>query len=146
MESIAKNALAIALGVLIAGAVGWGVRLYFMSAMLEAGTGAMQEFQAAQQEKIRAQKEKARLAKLREEAERRRLADQERRQKEFEAARRKAFLEWYKVPGGCGPNGNKSIVECANDKMRARREFYASWERKNKAPKFIERGAITLAQ
>ncbi|WOJ97974.1 hypothetical protein R0137_05210 [Congregibacter brevis] len=133
-----KLALQIAGGILIASAVLFLVRVVFFTAAITAfseevdkmGKAAQAQADKRVAERIEAQRkesamraEKVRQIQVAEEAKRR--ADQ------YERDKRAEFDSGYIMPDGCeNPRNETAFVECANHKLRARKEFYANFDGK----------------
>lgn len=131
-----KLVLQIAGGILIASAVIFAVRIAFFTAAMNAVTEEVEKMGKAAQaqadmrvaERIQAQRkesaiqaEKVRQTQVAQEAQRR--ADQNERD------RRAAFDSGYVIPEGCeNPRDETAFVECANHKIRARKEFYSNFD------------------
>ena len=80
----------------------------------------------SQQERLQQQHRRQEAARQREEAIRQREAAHARREREFE----RAFIAQYEVPDGCDSwDSQAQMVECTNQRIRARREFRAEFFR-----------------
>jgi len=137
MEAV-KLAIQIAAGILIAAFVLIGIGTGFTYMSLKAADEHLQQFSQEQKAKTEALRQ-ARAA----EAERKRqaqlvLQENERRQKSEQRDRAEAdrqsdiaFERQYEAPDACeNPSSERQLIECANDKMRARQAFLGSYTMK----------------
>ncbi|WP_144079822.1 hypothetical protein [Haliea salexigens] len=126
-----KLAIQIAAGILIAAFVLIGIGMGFTYASLKAAEEHLEQLAQEQSAKTEARRqaqaaetESKRQAQLvLKENERRRKSEQ-RARAEIDRQRQIAFERQYDAPEGCeNPSSERQFIECANDKIRARREF-----------------------
>ncbi|MFV0275819.1 MAG: hypothetical protein ACK5HY_01355 [Parahaliea sp.] len=130
-----KHVLQIAAVLVLAGVLVLGARLFFFGYVVETTTETMNQFtddlnnlNAARQRKIQASAELQRQARQEDQAKQQRLAALKQQQREFEQQRQRAFYAQYVAPQGCdAPQTERHLIECTNDKMRAKRSFFDSY-------------------
>lgn len=126
-----KLALQIAAGILIAALVLIGIGMGFTYAYLKAADEHLEQLaqeQRAKSEALRqaqaAEAESKRQAQLVLQENERRRKSEERARAEADRQRQIAFERQYDTPEGCeNPSSERQFIECANDKIRAKREF-----------------------
>ncbi len=130
-----KHVLQIAAVLVLAGVLILGARLFFFGYVVETTTETMNQFtkdlndqNKARQREIQASAELQRQARLADQAKQRRQAALKQQQREFEQQRRQAFYAQYVAPQGCdAPQTERHLIECTNDKMRAKRAFFDNY-------------------
>ncbi len=127
-NSVWKIAAGVALGILVAGAIGFFVRAWMAKAALEEFKQQTEKVLLQQQQATKAARDK----RLAEQAERDRAAAysagvRQRAQTAAEdaaARRERAWAKYYKRPAMCDNQpSNETMVQCANDHIRAKRQF-----------------------
>lgn len=131
--SVWKIAIGVTLGILVAGAIGFFVRAWMAQAAVEqigaqANKMLLQQQQAAQAARNRALAEKA-------EQERAAAYAAAARQRAQAAAtdaamrRERAWAKYYKRPALCDNQpSNETMMKCANEHIRAKRQFDLDYE------------------
>ena len=130
--SVWQIAAGVALGILIAGAIGFFVRAWLAQRAIEQiGQQAQQMLIQQQKASQAAQAERERVAAVRAAAIRDETARRQRQEAAATAAvldekarREVAWAKFYKKPAHCDnqPN-NETLVQCANEHIRAKRRF-----------------------
>ena len=135
-----KTIFQVTIGILLAGAIAFAVRLVFLAFFVSTTVDVMNEqtakLQAQSQARVAAlQAEQRRKASAREEVKRREAAAEKQRQlvaaerAALESAKRQAFEEAYLPPDGCEwPQSEKALIACTNHKMAAKRAFYERYQ------------------
>ncbi|MBL8388911.1 MAG: hypothetical protein JNK17_11920 [Hydrogenophaga sp.] len=133
-----KVVVGVAGGVLLAGAIGWALRLWLVAQAVKeitesANQAAQQILESSQRQmQVIQQREADRqeaVAKVRQEErlriamEQRLKAQQQMVQYALEAAKEEAWKRYYKRPVHCGDAVGEAFVECGNHHIRAKRKF-----------------------
>ena len=129
-----KSILQITAGVLLAGAIVFGLRLLFLAYFLGEVDELTQDMQARSQARINAQRVEQQQQRALADAAKQAEIDAAREREKAaalhaaqERARRQAFEHAYEIPTECEwPQSEKALIECANHKMAAKRAFYDS--------------------
>lgn len=133
-----KIAAGVALGILVAGAIGYFVRLWFISQALSGFNQSMSAIvrqsneQAAQerqrQEQIRAIAAQRDWERRQQEAEIQRAREATIQQaQERQSAKESAWSRYYRKPAACENADGQAFVDCANQHIRAKRQFEQLW-------------------
>ena len=133
-----KTVLAVMVGALLAGVIGYGLRMWMISQALSemqrtisAATGQMQESarRAALQQQ-QAQAQRARMAQEAVERKQQEVAEQQRGLEEarhaaqmYAKAKEDAWNRYYRKPAYCDKAEGPAFVECANNYIRAKKAF-----------------------
>jgi hypothetical protein len=127
-----KIAMGVALGILVAGLIGFAVRAWFAHQAISEFTEQTNRMLIRQQQAAQAALARSRA----EEAERQRLADERAAAKRAEknaildeqARRERAWAKYYTKPARCDDQpSDETLVQCANEHIRAKRRFDAEY-------------------
>lgn len=132
-----KLSLQIALGLIIAAVVIGLFRLAVVTAVFKSADNEVAEMtermQARAEERQRVQRVEADRRRKEEQHRQSQVALQEQQQRERERyvrERRAAFDAQYVTPDACAkPSTSVALVECANQKIRSREQFFAEYDR-----------------
>jgi len=133
-----KQSFQIALGILMAAAVIGAYRWVVVATAVSVATEELDQFAKSIQARSAEQRADAENRRLEEERRLRQAALEEERKLKRERylhERRSAFDAEYVAPQGCeNPSSTRALVECANQKMRAREEFFSRYDRAAATP------------
>lgn len=133
-----KIVVGVAAGVLVAGAIGWAVRLWLVNQAIQGITesavqasqqimeSSNRQMQALQQQEAERQQAAAQTkleAATQLAAQQRLQAQQEMAAIHAETAREDAWKRYYKKPVHCDDAVGDAFVECGNHHIRAKRKF-----------------------
>lgn len=129
-----KIAIGVAAGILIAGLMTYGIRIYFVNQAItqvnqsiqQITTQSQRSMQELQEREASRQQQARELVdrQIREKAAQQQLAEDQRQQQMDELARKNAAWEkFYKKPALCDKAEGQAFVECANGYIRAKSEF-----------------------
>lgn len=129
-----KIALGVALGIAIAGFIGFAVRMYFVNQALQQFNESMRQISLQSQRSMQVSQERAALlqeaarestnTQMVEKAAAQREAELSKRQIADEVLRKEAaWSRFYKKPAQCDKADGQAFMDCANGYIRAKRQF-----------------------
>ena len=133
-----KIAVGVAAGILVAGLIGFLVRLWFVNQTIDRVNEAVMTMNQQTYQQIARQREQAaaiQAAARQQEADRRATDAATQRSKELEAqqrlarqiAKEEAWKRYYQRPNTCDSAEGQAFVDCANEHIRAKRKFEELW-------------------
>jgi uncharacterized membrane protein len=133
-----KIAIGVAVGILVASAIGYFVRIAMINHALGEFTKTTSNIvRDINQQTAREQERQERARSLAVQQEAARIADQAAKQREREAAiqrsqefrlaKDEAWSRYYRKPAACENADGQAFVDCANHHIRAKRQFEELW-------------------
>jgi len=124
-----KTILQVALGILLASALAFVVRIAFLSFAVEEVKATTNQMIQRQQDRLEMLKQEQRNAEARKQEQARLSAQKLHNEQQLAIKKDQAWFKWYKAPPGCDVwKSQDHMVECVNHQMRAKAEFNKLWD------------------
>lgn len=129
-----KIALGVALGIAIAGFIGFAVRMYFVNQAVKQFNESMRQISSQSQRSMQVSQERAAsLQEAARELTNNQMVEKAAAQREAELSKRQiadevlrkedAWSRFYKKPAQCDKADGQAFMDCANGHIRAKRQF-----------------------
>jgi len=124
-----KTILQVALGILLASALAFAVRIAFLSYAVEEVKATTNQIVQRQHDRLEKLKQEQRNAEIRKLEQARLTAQKRHNEQQLAMKKDQAWFKWYKPPPGCDVwKSQEHMVECVNHQMRAKTEFNKLWD------------------
>ena len=124
-----RTILQVALGILLASALAFAVRIVFFSYVVEEVKATTNQIVQRQHDRLEQLQKEQRNAESRKQEQARSAAHQHQIEQQLAMKKEQAWFKWYKAPPGCDVwKSQDHMVECVNHQMRAKAEFNKLWD------------------